>query len=826
MTRALRRLLALLAAGGTLGLLPAATPLASAATTTLNPPISGTTERLSGNDRYGTAVAISHRITVGSKYVILATGQNFPDALAGAPLSFDTSTSRYAPVLLTPSDSVPKAVLDEIAFHISPGSPVLLLGGPSALSPNIDAQLKAKGYLPQRLTSTQVPGSAPVDRFDTAAAVATQVVGASTGAVSKIILATGLNFPDALAVSASAAANNTPILLVTPTTVPKPTQDFLNAHAGASTTVLVVGGQAVAAAPTSPAGVTVKRVAGADRFDTAGQVAAAPDFFGLSGTTSKRNDNLVLARGDDAGGGADALAGGPLAASAGGPMLLTSPKDLPNPTAAFTASLGYDRPLKPARAFVLGGTSAITDDTAKAFASILNGLTLSPARSATFRDTVATTSGALQPPAVPASTAVAGCTPSALAQSLDLTATGDVPGHLVLAATFCPNGGTQPPNPNSETTTVLPGDAVTFTPKDSKTDLKGFVVGGYQGGVNQNPPSDPNSGNRPTSIDFVLDSAGVVGHLNFGDPSITPQGVTGGALALVAGSTQGLNGRFTADFPAATASGGGACVNNLGFGGAVGTATINVANMTVCNIGGTGGTVWRISGGTVSGDYTGQVLSGIRNNKSFGLQLRTGTALIDIYGVLDAASPPNVNASTAPSIVQLLPDDASPVTFTVSTGTATATAPAGCAAQTTGRTLSGTDNAAASSFPGVLSIQNHFSECRTDANIGIVEPTLGGGGGGADPNKNRDVLYTPADATAGTFRGQILYGTFTDDGNGNRVYGLTLLLEENAFHTVAPATVPPGATATTADDPSKSYTIARVVATSTSGKPGSLTFAR
>ncbi|MHB8670781.1 MAG: cell wall-binding repeat-containing protein [Acidimicrobiales bacterium] len=817
MTRALRRLPALLATAGTLGLLPAGAPPVSAATTTLNPPISGTTERLSGSDRYGTAVAISHRITVGSKYVILATGQNFPDALAGAALSFDTSTSRYAPVLLTPSDSVPKAVLDEIAFHIGPGSPVLLLGGPSALSPNIDAQLKAKGYAPQRLTSTQVPGSAPVDRFDTAAAVATQVVGASTGAVSKIILATGLNFPDALSVSASAAANSTPILLVTAAGIPKATQDFLNAHAGSSTTVLVVGGQAVAAAPTSPPGVTVKRVAGADRFDTADQVAAAPDFFGLSGTTSKRDDNLVLARGDDAGGGADALAGGPLAASAGAPLLLTNPKNLPNPTAAFTASLGYDRPLKPARAFVLGGTSAITDDTVKAFASILNGQSLSPARSATFRDTVATTSGALQPPA---------CTPSALTQSLDLTTSGDVPGHLVLSATFCPNGGTQPPNPNSETTTVLPGDLVTFTPKDSKTDLKGFVVGGYQGAVNQNPPSDPNSGNRPTSIDFILDAAGVVGHLNFGDPAITPQGLTGGALAVVAGSTQGLSGRFTVDFPAATASGGGACIGNLGFSGTVGTASINVANSTVCNIGGTGGTVWRISGGAVSGDYTGQVVSGIRNNKSFGLQIRTATALIDTYGVLDTASPPNVSAATAPSVVQLLPDDASPVSFTVSAGTPAASAPTGCAAQTTGRTISGTDNAPASSFPGVLAIQNHFSECRTDASLGIVEPTLGGGGGTADPNKNRDVLYTPADTTAGTFRGQILYGTFTDDGNGNRVYGLTLLLEENAYHTVPPAPLPPGGTATTADDPSKSYTITRVVVTSGASNSGFLTFAR
>lgn len=54
---------------------------------------SDTTQRIWGSDRYATAIEISKSgWTDGSKYAILASGENFPDALAGSALAAKNST--------------------------------------------------------------------------------------------------------------------------------------------------------------------------------------------------------------------------------------------------------------------------------------------------------------------------------------------------------------------------------------------------------------------------------------------------------------------------------------------------------------------------------------------------------------------------------------------------------------------------------------------------------------------------------------------------------------------------------------------------------------
>ena len=108
----------------------------------------------------------------------------------------------------------------------------------------------AAGYNARRLSSTTKPGSPPVDRFDTAAAIALQFVPGAQA--EEVILATGLRFPDALGVSAYAAANRVPVLLVTPDTIPAATQKYLDEHTGAGTRVSVIGGAQAAQAPPSP----------------------------------------------------------------------------------------------------------------------------------------------------------------------------------------------------------------------------------------------------------------------------------------------------------------------------------------------------------------------------------------------------------------------------------------------------------------------------------------------------------------------------------------------------------------------------------------------
>ncbi len=88
------------------------------------------------------------------------------------------------------------------------------------------------------------------------------------------------------------------------------------------------------------------RVSGADRFATA---ACAAELAYPDGAS-----DVIIARGDDAGGYADALAGTILAAHLDAPILLTWSDELPEPTAAEL------RRLAPERITVLGGTLAVS----------------------------------------------------------------------------------------------------------------------------------------------------------------------------------------------------------------------------------------------------------------------------------------------------------------------------------------------------------------------------------------------------------------------------------------------------------------------------------
>ncbi|MCQ6278654.1 cell wall-binding repeat-containing protein [Bacillus sp. EB600] len=67
-------------------------------------------ERIAGQDRYSTAVAISQKGWQTSQTVILARGNDFPDALAGTPLAYKEN----APILLTHSKLLTAVTKNEI----------------------------------------------------------------------------------------------------------------------------------------------------------------------------------------------------------------------------------------------------------------------------------------------------------------------------------------------------------------------------------------------------------------------------------------------------------------------------------------------------------------------------------------------------------------------------------------------------------------------------------------------------------------------------------------------------------------------------------------
>ncbi|WP_151525741.1 cell wall-binding repeat-containing protein [Serinicoccus kebangsaanensis] len=289
-------------------------------------PIHPEVVRIAGEDRYGTAVELSQRYAPGVESVLLSTGADFPDALAGAALA----GSVEVPVLLTEPDVLPAVTSAELQ-RLNPAE-VVVLGGDGAVEDAVvEAAADAAQAPARRLAGT--------DRYGTAARVAAEFGSAGTAYV-----ATGLNYPDALAGAARAGAVDAPVLLVRPGSVPAATAQALT-DLGVEQIVLLGGTGAVEESVAIALGAygEVTRVAGDDRFHTAALLAedhpTAADVFVASGQNWP-----------------DALAGAAVAGAQDAPMLLVRQDSVPPVT--WTA---LER-LEPGVVHVLGGDAAIDDD--------------------------------------------------------------------------------------------------------------------------------------------------------------------------------------------------------------------------------------------------------------------------------------------------------------------------------------------------------------------------------------------------------------------------------------------------------------------------------
>jgi putative cell wall-binding protein len=173
------------------------------------------TSRIAGSDRYATAAAIVQAKFATADTVYVATGLNFPDALAGVP----AAAGDTAPILLVKPDSIPAATATQLD-RLKPTT-IKVLGGTAVISSNVADALE--GYAS---SVTRLSGS---DRYATATAISKH---AFPSGASKIYIATGLNYPDALAGGPAAGANDAPILLVKPDSIPSATKSEIQRITG------------------------------------------------------------------------------------------------------------------------------------------------------------------------------------------------------------------------------------------------------------------------------------------------------------------------------------------------------------------------------------------------------------------------------------------------------------------------------------------------------------------------------------------------------------------------------------------------------------------
>lgn len=216
--------------------------------------------RLAGASDSDTSILLSRRLAADSAAgVVVARVDDFADALSGSALA----ARHRGPLLLSPPNAAPANLVEEAARVLAPDGTVFLLGGPSALAPQIEVQFAAAGMRVVRL--------AGADRFGTATAVAPHV----NPDPAEVLLVSGVSFADAVVAGAPAGANGSPVLLLGPDSLPPSTELYLASRPD-TRRVLVGGPASVSDAAAQQSGAT-ERVFGADRFATS--VAVAKKWF-------------------------------------------------------------------------------------------------------------------------------------------------------------------------------------------------------------------------------------------------------------------------------------------------------------------------------------------------------------------------------------------------------------------------------------------------------------------------------------------------------------------------------------------------------------------
>lgn len=191
-----------------------------------------TVERIAGQTRYETCMKIaSHPAFKQAKTVIIVTGTNYADALSISPYAY----KKGYPILLC--DPMKGLTNEEFDFvHEMCYDYAILVGGTSAVPQHVETQLKWLALNDQiRLSGAT--------RYETSAEILDFETHTTSLKTDGVFLATGNNFPDALAAGPVAAKKGTVLLLVDPGM--QTTCKTLGEYKGSISNAYIVGGTSV-----------------------------------------------------------------------------------------------------------------------------------------------------------------------------------------------------------------------------------------------------------------------------------------------------------------------------------------------------------------------------------------------------------------------------------------------------------------------------------------------------------------------------------------------------------------------------------------------------
>ena len=321
---------------------------------TLSPQAESEWRRLSGQNRYETMSAIVREEFHDAKRCVIATGQNFPDALAASALA----GAMGSPVILT----TPERLSDEARYLLLDLGieQAIIMGGPVAVSEYTQAEIEQLG-----IKCGRVEGA---DRYETS--LNTMRVTRDAGSVSNVvIIATGRNYPDTLSIGPWAYATGSPIVLVneygllTDSAVKRIRDDSHVKH------VVIVGGPSVVSEYVEQqlgSRYTYERLYGADRYLTSAEIARWEVERGFIWTNVSLTTGLNYP---------DALVASALCGWHASPILLSDANDSP------TMKLLYAKRNYATSGYLLGGPAAVaTNDPIETFRPLcqtLDGIDIS-----------------------------------------------------------------------------------------------------------------------------------------------------------------------------------------------------------------------------------------------------------------------------------------------------------------------------------------------------------------------------------------------------------------------------------------------------------------
>lgn len=279
--------------------------------------------RISGKNRYETAVDVSRNTFSSAKNIVLATGESYPDALSAAPLAANLD----APIILVGKDGhIDDATQKEIARLGA--NQAVIVGGTASIPDQVQDNLPSGIKVSLRLSGN--------NRYLTSLEIA-KYLEKKTGKVLPSLVVSGKSYADALSAGSAAIKSQKTVILYDGNS--QQISDYLK-----SRQVDGVGGRTVKAL--KAAGVTTRtELVGADRFDTARLVA---------NTYFKPSDSVFIVNGRNY---PDGLTASVAAGRSKAPLLLTDTGSLTKETReTIQSGFGYRK------AYLVGGPQILSDN--------------------------------------------------------------------------------------------------------------------------------------------------------------------------------------------------------------------------------------------------------------------------------------------------------------------------------------------------------------------------------------------------------------------------------------------------------------------------------